>query len=593
MAGTNEGRRPSQLGGLLAPVKSRLVAAVVLQALATIAGLVPFVAVAEIGRELLSADVDDGRVWRIAFVAAGALLVRVALLAAAAGITHFADNDLQLDIRRRFADRLGRVPLGWFGDRSAGEVKKAVVDDVAAMHHLVGHSLTDMTAAVVAPVVTILSLTTVDWRLTIVTLVPVVVGLVLYSRQMSGYGEKMEQYNAALGDVNTGAVEFVQGSAVVKAFGQTGRAHQRFLDAAHRFVDMFWAWVSGLIKVSAASDVVLAPLASLLTIAAGGTWFVAQGWADAVDLLPFFLLGLAITAPILTLGFTVQDLQVASQAADRVATLLATPALQETAAPREPADAVVRYERVRFSYDGARDVLDEIDLVLPPGTVTALVGPSGGGKSTIATLLCRFRDPTAGAITLGGVDLRDIATHELTTEDLMAQLAMVFQDTYLFAGTIRENLLMARSDATDADLARVASLSRVDEILERLPDGWNSQVGEGGAALSGGERQRVAIARALLKQAPIVLLDDSTASLDPANEMAVQNAIDALRGVCTVIVIAHRLQTVTTADQIVVLDGHGGIAERGTHTELVGLDGRYADFWRERQRARGWRLAPA
>jgi ATP-binding cassette subfamily B protein len=247
----------------------------------------------------------------------------------------------------------------------------------------------------------------------------------------------------------------------------------------------------------------------------------------------------------------------------------------------------VRYENVRFSYDGTRDVLSGVDLDLEPGTVTALVGTSGSGKSTIARLIARFWDVDGGSVRIGGADVR-----ALTTETLMAQLAMVFQDTYLFDGTIADNLRVARPEVTDAELEHVSRLARLDEILERLPDGWDTHVGEAGTALSGGERQRVAIARALLKDAPILLLDEATAALDPTNEEAVQNAIDALRGKRTIIVMAHRLATVVAADQIVVLH-EGRIVERGSHDELLALDGRYAAFWRERSRARGWRLGNA
>ncbi|MCY4036994.1 MAG: ATP-binding cassette domain-containing protein, partial [bacterium] len=211
---------------------------------------------------------------------------------------------------------------------------------------------------------------------------------------------------------------------------------------------------------------------------------------------------------------------------------------------------------------------------------------SGSGKTTITRLIARFWDVDAGAVRVSGVDVRDF-----TAEALMTQLAMVFQDTYLFGGSIADNLRLARPDATDSDLARAAELARLDEVIERLPGGWETDVGEGGFSLSGGERQRVAIARALLKPAPIVLLDEATAALDPENEAAVQNAIDSLRQDRTVIVIAHRLSTVATADQIVVL-ANGGVAEVGSHQELLALGGRYASFWHETSRAAGWRLAP-
>ncbi len=352
----------SPLSQLLRPVWGSLILAAVFQALSAVAGLVPFVAVAEIAGELLDGGaVDRNRVWNITWVAAGALAARFALMFAAGGTTHFADNNFQLHVRRRLVDRLSRVPLGWFTDKTGGHVKKAVADDVVAMHHLVGHALNDLVGAIVTPLAALGYMLWVDWRFTLVTLIPVTAGFILYSRLMSGYGERMEAYNAALAQVNTGSVEFVQGIAVVKTFGQAGRAHARFIDSANRFVDYFWAWAKGLLRVAAASDVALAPLTGLLVVSAAGTLFVAQGWIDAVDLVPFFLVGLAIAAPVLTLGHAATEMQVSSQAAARVAVMLDSPILPLSQQPRLPDGQRVEYREVSFSYDGVHEVLSEVD----------------------------------------------------------------------------------------------------------------------------------------------------------------------------------------------------------------------------------------
>ncbi|MEM9654119.1 MAG: ABC transporter ATP-binding protein, partial [Actinomycetota bacterium] len=488
-----------------------------------------------------------------------------------------ADNDLQLHLRRRMADHMGRVPLGWFDDRDGGEIKKVVVDDVGTMHHLVAHSFTDLTAAIVTPIAAMAYLFTIDWRLALILFIPFAVGVFLFARQMQGYTDRMAAYNVALEEVNVGAVEFVQGISVIKTFGQTGRAHGRFISAANRFVDYFWNWVSGLLRISSIAEVALSPLMTLTVLTATGTWFVSRGWITAVDLVVFFLIGLALTAPILILGQAMNELQLGTEAARRIGVLLATPVLPETEEPQIPADDTVVFDAVGFSYDGDRDVLQDINLRLVPGTVTALVGPSGSGKSTLAKLLCRFWDPTAGAITLGGVDLRDVERDEL-----YGHVGFVFQDVQLLRATVAENIALADPEASAAEIEAAARAANIHERIVALPDGYQSIVGET-ALLSGGEAQRVSIARALLADAPILVLDEATSFADPESEAVIQEALSTLAAGRTLVVIAHRLSTIVDADEIVVLQD-GRITERGSHDQLVTADGEYQRQWQADQR---------
>lgn len=567
------------LGDLLRPVRSKLILAAIIQAIGAVVVLVPFVLVAELGRELLSGDPADGRLWNLAIIAAVALVARLVCLLGASAITHFADNDLQLDLRRRIAERLGRAPLGWFDDRDGGEVKKVVVDDVHAMHQLVGHTITDIVAAIVTPVAAMIYLFTIDWRLALAVLLPFVVGAAMMSRMYAGYGDKMTKYNDALADVNVGAVEFVQGIAVVKTFGQAGRAHRRFLDAADALVDYFWEWVRGLIRGSSVAEVLLSPLATLTVIAGVGTALVADGSLEPVDTLPFFLVGLALTAPMLTLGVAMDTVQRSSDAAGRVAAFLEIPQLPMPEGGVEPVDGTIRFEDVAFSYDGERRVLDGVDLTFAPGTLTALVGPSGSGKSTIGRLICRFWDPAAGRVTLGGVDLR-----HLDADVLYEHVGFVFQDVQLLRASVADNIRLARPDATMADVERAARAAQIHERILELPNGYDTVVGVD-AVFSGGEAQRVSIARAIITDAPLLVLDEATSFADPDSEAAIQDALAELIRDRTVIVIAHRLSTIVGADRIVVLDA-GRVAEQGTHDELLALDGHYAAQWRADQRAR-------
>lgn len=574
------------LAGLLRPIRGRLVAAVGVQAMASAVGVVPLVAVAELARVLLAAGpVDRHRAWLAASIGATALVARLVLLVAASVISHFAENELQLSIRRRLVECLGRVPLGWFSTRNSGGVKKAVDDDVGAMHHLVAHSLLELTAAVVAPVVSLAYLFWVDWAMTLATLVPVVVGMALFRRTAALFQKNMARLNAETERINSTAVEFVQGIAVVKTFGQSRQAHRRFADAADDFAAAFGSWVGDLIGPRAVAELVLSPVVMLLVVLVAGAVFVTNGWMAPADLVAFALLGVGLSAPVLALSYAEQDMRTGRAAAARVTDLLATPGLAVSSSPVEPVGDAVVYDRVGFSYNGRDRVLHDLDLRLDPGTVTALVGPSGAGKSTIARLLPRFWDPEDGAIRIGGVDLR-----QLSADQLYRRVTFVFQDVQLLVDTVENNIRLGRPDAGRAEVEAAARAAQIHDRVLALPRGYDSVVGED-ALLSGGEAQRLSIARALLADAPVIVFDEAASAADPESETAVQDAVSRLVDGKTLLVIAHRLSTVTDADQIAVV-ADGTVVERGTHPELLSAGGEYARLWQAFEASRSWQPRP-
>ncbi|ACU37907.1 ABC transporter ATP-binding protein [Actinosynnema mirum] len=554
------------LSELRRPVAGRTRLAVALAAVGALAALVPFAGLAALGDLLLA----DGPLDRPAVVAVAAgLLARGLLLGAALTITHFADVDLQAHLRRRIVRRLGRVPLGWFGEHSSGSVRKAAQNDIAALHHLIAHHAVETTAATVLPLGGLAYLLWLDWRLALLALGTLPLYALAYAWMMRGYREKAARLDAATARISSAVVEFVTGIGVVKTFGRARRAHDAYREAAEEFGNFYADWVRPMLRVEALSSMLIsAPVVGLLNLL-GAVWFTAQGRVTPVDALTGFLIALVIPTTAVALGFGAQDRRTAAAAALRLRALLDTPELPVAAEPRVPAGGAVEFDDVRFGYGPGSEVLRGVDLDLAPGTVTALVGPSGAGKSTLATLLPRFHDVTGGAVRVGGVDVR-----EVDPEELYRSVGFVLQDVALVHGTVADNIRLGRPDATDDEVVAAARAAQIHDRVLQLPEGY----GAVDALLSGGEAQRVAIARALLADTPVLVLDEATAFADPESEAAVQDALSELARGRTLLVIAHRLRTIAGADQIAVLDG-GVVVERGAHDDLLALGGKYARMW--------------
>ncbi|TMQ94795.1 ABC transporter ATP-binding protein [Actinomadura soli] len=571
----------SSIAGPLRPYAWTFAAVVILQVIGAVAGLAPLLAVVELGRTLLApGPIDEGHVWTVVIAGAAGLFVRLLFTAASSGIGHLLDGQVQLSLRRRLAMSLGRVPIGWFSRRRTGELAKVVGEDVAAVHPFIAHAPGELVAAFVVPLVSLIYLFTVDWRLTLITLAPVVLAVALVPLMMtSARLREQKEFDEAMGRISSSAVEFVQGIAVVKAFGGSGRAHRRFLTAVDDFVATFYRWVRGLSPIAAGMQLALSPPFVLLVVLIGGAALITSGGLAPADLLPFLLLGLGLTAPVAALGHGFDDLQAARRAVGRIRDVLAVEPLPEPANPTPPQGHRVELRDVRFGYETGQEVLRGIDLVLEPGTVTALVGPSGSGKSTLVQLLPRFFDPTHGAVVLGGVDLREIAG-----SDLHRTVSFVFQDVRLLRASVADNIALAVPHAGLDDVVRAARLANVHDRILELPRGYDTVIGDE-AGLSGGEAQRISLARALLADAPVLVLDEATAFADPQTEQAVRRALAALDGDRTVLVIAHRLETIADADTVVMLQD-GSIAERGTPSELLARGGGFAAFWRRSDEAK-------
>lgn len=494
--------------------------------------------------------------------------------------------------RQRLGEHVGTLPVGWFSAANTARLSHVTTQGMMEIAQLPAHVFTPLFTGVVTPLVILVALLLVDLRLGLVALVSLPL-LALVMLATMHLGQRADQrYQRDTAQTSQRMVEFAQAQSVLRAFnGEQGGT--RFLEQA---VAQQQQAARKLIQLSALSSVlnvwaVQASFAALLVVAT--LWLGEQAGAAfdsaaVIATLVALVLATRFIDPLLDVAGYSEVLRGTRGQLQAVAELLAVEPLPEPAAPQAPVDGSVQLEQVVFRYgDDQPEVLREVSLDIAPGSMTALVGASGSGKTTLVRLIARFFDVTQGRVKVGGVDVR-----QMSAEQLAGQISQIFQDAYLFQGSIADNIRLGKPDASEAEVLEAARLAGVQEILERLPEGLHTPVGEGGARLSGGERQRISIARALIKDAPILLIDEATAALDAENQAAIAEALARLRGKRTLIVIAHQLSTVTMADQIVVLD-QGRIREQGAHAQLAAEGGLYAHFLEQRRAAKGWRIGEA
>lgn len=540
---------------------------------------VGFVLLVPLLRALFAGDLQAAWFWF------GAMTSLLALYALVRYHTQLAGFQAAIRLGRLLFARLGehiaRLPLGWFAAARVGQLGRLTSQGVIDVMGVPAHLLRPVITALVTPVTVIMLMFLFDWRLALAALITVPVAALVYRWSGDLVQRTDNRVDAAAADAAGHIIEFAQAQAVLRAFGK-GDTSLGKLDAA-----LAEQQAAGYAQIFTAAQGMVSFVFTIqfafTFILLFGTNLVLGGKVDAAELVALLVLAVRYVEPLLGAADLEGALRISHNSLERMDALLSTEAMAEPAQPLAPRGAAVSFDNVGFTYDGTR-LLNGVSFTADERAITAIVGPSGSGKTTLLRLIARFWDVDTGTVRIGDVDVRDMAT-----EDLMARISVVFQDVYLFDGTIADNIRLGRPHASVEDIERAARLARVDEIAARLPAGLETQVGEGGAVLSGGERQRVAIARAILKDAQIVLLDEATAALDSVNEAAVQAALRVLTENKTLIIVAHRLQTVARADRILVLDD-GRILEQGTHETLLAQQGRYAAFWHERSRAAGWRL---
>lgn len=566
---------PGPISRLLEPVRGRLIVAAGLSAVGAMLTLVPLACIAHLGRLALGDDgMAPGQAWGPVFVAVASLCAGMLLIAAGELLAHLADNRITRHLRLSIVRRLSQVPLGWFTARASGEVKQALQDDVNTLHSLTAHFYTTVGRAAGAVLISLIYLFAMDWRLAIVSILPFPGFFLFFTRAVKASETNMQAFVTGMARIDNAVAEFVNGIAVVKSFGATGKAHSRYREAVDSFAEAFVGFTRPLVGAMANANAMIAPAAVLGVVLAFGTVFVGLGWMAPLEVLPFALVTPGLCAPLLLLHYLTHDLNHAVGAAQRVQAVLDTPVLAQPAAglQQTPVGNALRVEGVGYGYDAAHPVLSQVSFTLEPGTTTALVGPSGAGKSTLARLLLRFFDPSEGRITLGGVDLRHI-----DTSTLYRHIGFVLQEVRLVHASVRDNIALGRPSASQQEVEAAARTANIHARILGLPRGYDSVIGED-AQLSGGEQQRVSIARAVLLDPPVLVLDEATAAADAESEVAIQEALSRFAAGRTLLVIAHRLDTVMHADRILVIDD-GQLVEQGVHSQLLARKGRYARLW--------------
>ena len=563
----------------------------VLSAVSALVALVPFVYIWKILRDVLNAAPDYAQAvniphygWMAVLFAVLSYLIYIAALMC----SHLSAFRVATNLRLAVSEHLAVLPLGFAETFGSGKLRKIIHESTGAAETYLAHQLPDQYNAIATPVGLLVLLLAFDWRLGLLSLAPVVLAFLIMAT-MTGkqMAEKMRQYGNALESMSNEAVEYVRGIPVVKTFGQSVFSFKKFKAT----IDEYEKWVISYTKdlrlpmmfYTAAVNGVFAFLI------AGGLLFTTHG------VTPEFLLNLLfyiIITPVISLTLTrmmymSENKMVVADALARIDSVLEAAPMQVQAVPQYPKDSSVTLRDVHFSYDGKTEVIKGVSLEIQPGQTVAFVGPSGGGKTTVSRLAARFWDYQKGSITVGGMEVSRI-----DPEKLMSLYSIVFQDVTLFDNTILENIRLGRKGATDEEVLAAAKLANCEEFAEKLPDKWNTNIGENGCALSGGERQRISIARAFLKDAPIILLDEATASLDVENETAIQEALSRLIKDKTVLIIAHRMRTVSSADKIVVLKD-GAVAEQGAPAQLLHKGGIFVHMVQLQTKSQGWSLIKA
>lgn len=561
----------------------------VLSAVSALMALIPFLYIWMILRDVLNAAPDYAQAvniphygWMAVLFAVLAYLIYIAALMC----SHLSAFRVATNLRLEVSEHLATLPLGFTETFGSGKLRKIIHESTGAAETFLAHQLPDKYNAMATPIGLLVLLLVFDWRLGLLSLVPVALGFVIMSA-MTGrrMADKMRQYGNALESMSNEAVEYVRGIPVVKTFGQSVFSFKKFKATIDEYEKWVIAYTKDLRMPMMLYTAAINGVFAFLIV--GGLLFTRNGVTSEflLNLLFYIIITPVISLTLTRIMYMSENELVVADALARVDSVLDAEPVPENNHPRHPKDASVSLKDVHFSYDGKTDVIKGVSLKIQPGQMVAFVGPSGGGKSTLANLICRFFDVQSGSVRVGGADVRDIPK-----EELMDTISFVFQNSRLLKGSILDNVRLGRAQATEAEVLAALKAAQCMDIVEKFPAGIHTVIGTKGVYLSGGEQQRIAIARAMLKNAPILILDEATAFADPDNEAKVQAAFAQLAKGKTVLMIAHRLSTVANADCIYVVQD-GRITETGTKDELCAQNDLFARMWQDYQASVQWKVA--
>ncbi|UJF25127.1 ABC transporter ATP-binding protein/permease [Suttonella sp. R2A3] len=568
---------------IIAPVKKTIYFAMAVAVLAAACALFTMLLLAGLIRQLIAQP--DTVAWTWFLTALLFAIFAYIFRSLSFKYSHLAAFALEPILRRQISDHLVQVPLGTLSEQGSAALTKVIQDDVRDLHAFVADATPLYARAYAAPIFTILLLFVLDWRLALVALAVLIIGMLILSLAMKNANETHHRYNKARETVNQAVIEFVQAMPVVRTFDGGRASFGRYEQALDRYLEVLTGWYKQSGPPAKLSMIILNPMPTLIVLLWAGCYWLWQDSLSFSTWLAVLLLGTGMAEALMPYMALYHLIDKAKISIHRITDVLHLPLLPITDTPQEPQDASVVFEAVDFRYGNrTENALSDVSFSVPSGSFTALVGASGAGKSTVARLLPRFWDVTSGSIKIGGVDVRDILP-----EVLMQQVAFVFQDTFLFSGSIAENIRLGLPDASDTAVIAAAQSAQAHEFISQLPQGYKTQVGERGASLSGGQRQRIAIARAILQNRPILLLDEATAFADAENEALLMKALHTLMQGKTVLMIAHRLATIQHAEQILMFaDGH--LVEAGKPETLLKQGGAYAELWQAYQSAQNWTI---
>ncbi|MBW3469562.1 ABC transporter ATP-binding protein [Arthrospiribacter ruber] len=546
--------------------------------------LIPYILVFFILEELTSDQIDRSLVINYLWYAGIAVTLSYAILYASGMASHVAAFDILYQLRKSIAHKLGKLPMGFLNDRTSGGLKKVLSDDVERIENFIAHQIPDFVKGLVVPIATIIFLFTQDWRLAIISFIPLLVLMIWMPIIFNSKKNKelMGHFHQSLENMNSGIVEYVRAMPVMKIFGQNADEFEKYGKTVKEFDGFVKEWTR---KTSPPFAIFMSFMSNaLLPVLVLGIWLYMNNGIGLATLLLFLILGIGYLKPVFALANMGSQLTVINQGVKKIDEILNSGEQEESKISFSPKSYDIRFQHVHFSYGNTIKALEDINFCLPAKSLTALVGPSGAGKSTVAQLIARFWDIQEGKIFIGGIDIKDIPL-----EELMKTVSFVFQDSFIFQASIRENIMMGM-DKSEKQMIEAAIAAQIHDKIQELPDGYDTRFGESGIHLSGGEQQRIQLARAILKDAPILILDEATAFADPENEAKIQEAFSALIHDKTVIIIAHRLSTITDSDQILVFD-EGKLEGQGKHEDLLISNGLYQKMWSAHQRAKEFTIS--